>query len=312
MIYIRLILTMIFWGGTFLAAKFVSTHTTPFIAAFIRFVVASLGFILILGKNGIGKITRSHLRSHGIFLFLLGMTGIFSYNFFFFKGLSIIEAGRASVIVAMNPVFINILAVILFGEEFNLVKLAGVLLSVSGAILVITRGEVSALWQDGIGKGEWYILGSMSSWVIYSLLGKKVMKALTPLQTSAYSVFIGTMALAVPAAIDLMNGYSIPVGVMDWLSLVYLGIFGTVLGFLWFYEGIQVIGAGKASIFINLVPINAMFMSAVIFHEEIPLIIVAGTLLVLSGVILTNRSHIIVGLIHQYFRADADIIRRQN
>jgi drug/metabolite transporter (DMT)-like permease len=76
----------------------------------------------------------------------------------------------------------------------------------------------------------------------------------------------------------------------DWLALFYLGFFGTVLGFVWYYEGIQRIGATKAGVFINFVPVSAIVFSFLILGEPLTGSLVAGALLVLSGVYLTNRS----------------------
>jgi drug/metabolite transporter (DMT)-like permease len=75
---------------------------------------------------------------------------------------------------------------------------------------------------------------------------------------------------------------------VNWLSLAYLGIFGTVIGFIWYYEGIRAIGAGRASLFINFVPLGAILMGYLFLGEPVTLSLVAGTLLVVGGVYLTS------------------------
>jgi drug/metabolite transporter (DMT)-like permease len=77
---------------------------------------------------------------------------------------------------------------------------------------------------------------------------------------------------------------------MEWLSLLYLGIFGTVLGFVWYYEGIKAIGPMKASQFINFVPISAIVLAFLILGEPVTPSLLVGTILVCSGVYLTNRA----------------------
>ena len=74
-----------------------------------------------------------------------------------------------------------------------------------------------------------------------------------------------------------------------WASIVYLGVLGTGIGFLWFYQGIQEIGASKAAVFINFVPVSAAIMGALLLGEPIDASILAGGALVLTGVALTNR-----------------------
>ena len=77
--------------------------------------------------------------------------------------------------------------------------------------------------------------------------------------------------------------------VVDWGALFYLAFFGTVLGFVWYYQGIQQIGAMKAGVFINFVPISAIIFSFFILHEPLSLSLLIGAAMVLSGVYLTNR-----------------------
>jgi drug/metabolite transporter (DMT)-like permease len=77
--------------------------------------------------------------------------------------------------------------------------------------------------------------------------------------------------------------------IFEWLNLAYLGIFGTVLGFVWYYEGIQKIGATRAGLFINFVPISAVLLAFLLLKEPLTNSLLAGTLLVSGGVYLTNR-----------------------
>ena len=217
----------------------------------------------------------------------MGMTGIFLYNFFFLKGLKLIEAGRASIIVATNPIFIALMSVVFFRERLNLLKLAGILVSVTGAVTVITRGELVTAIGGGFGWGELYILGCVGSWVAYSLLGKVVMTELSPLAAVTYSSLIGTAGLF-PAAV--MEGLfsSGGIGPAAWVNAAYLGFFGTVLGFVWYYQGIQRIGPVRAGIFINFVPVSAVLLAFVFLDEPITISLLAGAILVSSGVYLTT------------------------
>lgn len=137
-IYLKLFLTAIFWGGTFVAARIVAQHAGPYSASFLRFLTASL-FLLIMITLKEGRIPR--LERHQVLpALLLGMTGVFAYNVFFFLGMKTISAGRASLIVATNPVFISLLSALIFRERLNSVKVKGILLCLAGATVVISRG----------------------------------------------------------------------------------------------------------------------------------------------------------------------------
>jgi drug/metabolite transporter (DMT)-like permease len=288
MMYVKLVLTAVFWGGTFIAGRQVSRNLGPFSLAFLRFAVAS-AFLLGLTRIREGRLTLPG-RGQIIPVILLGMTGVFGYNVFFFKGLRLIEAGRAALIVATCPAFIAVTSAVLLKERFSINKIIGVPLSVLGAIVVISQGRLDQLVTGGVGLGELFILGCVLSWVAYSLIGKVAMQHLSPLASVAYSSLIGAAALFVPAIFydDLASDLH-QASLIDWTSIVYLAVCGTVIGFVWYYEGVKAIGPTRAGLFINFVPISAVILAGVILHEQITWSLAAGAALVLSGVYLTNR-----------------------
>jgi len=285
-VYFQLILTALFWGGTFIAGKSVTRNLGPFSIAFLRFATASMFLILVTWKTE-RKFPPLRKRQF-LFVILLGMTGIFTYNVMFFKGLKIIEASRAALVIATCPVFITIASTLLLKERINISRATGIVISVCGAIVVISKGDISQIFEGNLGRGELYIFCCVLSWVAYSLIGKAVMNDLSPLVSVSYSSVVGAVALAVPAyfegVFDNIGNISLP----DWVSILYLSIFGTVIGFVWYYKGIQRIGPTKAGLFINLVPIFAILLSFLILRETITISLLIGAVLVISGVYITN------------------------
>lgn len=286
-VYIKLLLTAGFWGGTFIAGRVITQNVSPFSAAFLRFAIASV-FLIFLTWKLEGRFPK--IQKHQILpIMLLGMTGIFSYNFFFFKGLKLIEAGRASVIIANNPIFIALLSAWFFKERLTPLKIAGILISVAGAIVVITRGHVLEILQGNVGMGELYIFGCVASWVTYSLIGKAIMKDLSPLLSVTYSVIVGAVALFLPAYLEGMTRNVLHYPGWIWLGLFYLGFFGTMLGFFWYYQGIKRIGPMRAGLFINFVPVSAILLGFLLLGEALTPSLLIGLIFVSSGVYLTNR-----------------------
>jgi drug/metabolite transporter (DMT)-like permease len=284
--YLKLLMMAVFWGGTFVAGRSLAQHVGPFSAAFFRFMTASVFLVFILYRaEGRFPVPR---KNQIIPIILLGLTGALMYNFMFLKGLKLIEAGRASVIIACNPIFIALFSAYLFKERLNSVKIAGIVISVSGAVIAITRGDVIAVLHGSLGRGELYIFGCVASWVLFSLIGKAVMADLSPLRSVTYSAIAGAVSLAVPAFVEGGFGF-VRFSLLDWMNIFYLGFFGTVLGFLWYYQGIQKIGPTRAGLFINFVPINAILLAFVFLEEPITVSLLVGTFLVSSGVYLTNR-----------------------
>ena len=288
MIYLKLLLTAFFWGGTFIAGKAIAGRVDPYSAAFLRFAIASIFLLAIVLRTegrlpGIGP-------GQGVSIFLAGLTGIFAYNIFFFSGLNLINANRASLIIATNPIFISLASALLFKERLTAFKLFGLILSVSGAIVIISGGDLSQLLSTGVGRGELAIFGCVVSWVSYSILGKPLMKAFSPLVAVCYSSLAGTALLLAPALYKGMV-FQIPgYGIQDWGALFYLGFFGTVLGFYWYYQGIQQIGPTKSGVFINFVPVSALILAYFILYEAVTREIIVGAALVVTGVYLTNTS----------------------
>ncbi|MBT8358389.1 MAG: DMT family transporter [Deltaproteobacteria bacterium] len=286
-IYLKLFLTAAFWGGTFIAGKILAENVGPFSASFLRFLTASLCLLLITWKIE-GRFPG--IRNKQIFpLILLGLTGVFSYNLFFFKGLRLIDAGRASIIIANNPIFIALLSMLLFKERITLLKFVGVLISVTGAVIAISRGDLNNIMTGGLGFGEFFIFCCVASWVCYSLIGKAVMTDLSPLVSVTYSAIIGTACLFIPALFEGILSDMKYYMTSEWISIFYLGFFGTVLGFVWYYEGIKKIGPTRAGLFINFVPITAIILAFLILKEPLTLSLFVGALFVCSGVYLTNR-----------------------
>ena len=286
-IYSKLLLTAFFWGGTFIAGRVVTANAGPFSAAFLRFCIASVFLGLFVWRNN-GNLSRLTVKQW-VSVVCLGMTGVFAYNFFFFKGLGLIEAGRAAVIIATTPVVIGLFSALLFNERLTVLNSFGILLSISGAMIVISRGKLNIIWQGGLGSGELFIFGCVCSWTLFSLIGKTVMKNLSPLVAIFYASCVGTMALFFPALIEGLLNQVPRYLVADWWSLFYLGFFGTVIGFVWYYQGIQAIGPTRAGLFINFVPISAVLLSFLILNEALTTSLLTGTLFVCTGTYLTNR-----------------------
>ena len=285
--YLFLTMAALFWGGTFVAGRQLAPLLDPLPAAFLRFLLASL---LLLGwvlheQRKLTAITMRQLFA----VSLLGLTGVFAYNLFFFAGLHTVEAGRASLIIAANPVIIALASSWLFRDHLGLVRGLGIVVSVSGAMVVIGRGDIPALLESGIGTGEWYMLGCVFSWVAYTLIGKRVLHGMSALLAVCYSSVSGTLLLGL--AVFAQGG--IPLQALTnpevWLYIGYLAIFGTVLAFVWFYKGVHALGPARAGQFINLVPVSGVCLGALLLGEPLTRSLLFGGLLVLFGLWLTNR-----------------------
>ena len=134
---IKLVLVMFFWGMAFVSGRSLSQNYSPFCIAFLRFFQASiiLIFFSYYKNNRFFHITFTQFLK----VLILGLTGVFAYNFFFFNGLKLIEAGRASIIIATNPVFTSVAAILFLNEKLSKRKIFGILLGITGAMTVISK-----------------------------------------------------------------------------------------------------------------------------------------------------------------------------
>jgi len=283
-LYALLILTMAAWGGTFVAAKLVAVESGPLTAAFWRFVLALVVLVPLTLKRQGGLRPRGLNKADWLVLALLGSTGVFGYNYFFIKGLALAEAGRASVIVAINPCLTYLGTVLFFKEKFSARGLAGFALALTGAAVAITRGRVWGLFAGEVGAGEILILGCVVCWATYSLLGKIILEKLTPLMSTTWACIFGLIILGPLAWLESGPWAFLSFSPTAWASLAFLGLAGTALGFTLYYKGIVGLGAARAAIFINLVPVFGILSGWLFLGEQLEWSLAAGLVLVLSGI----------------------------
>lgn len=283
--YLKLLATMACWGGTFVAGRMLAGVVPPFHAAFLRFLIAGTLLLFLLYRFE-GRFPRLDRRQLGTVI-LLGLTGVLGYNAAFFTGLQWVSAGRAGLIIALNPVGIALLSSLIGGEPLTRTRLLGVLISVSGAVVVISRGNLSVL-ASGVGIGELMLLGCVVCWSLYSVIGRRAMQGLSSITAVTYSAVAGAIFL-LPLAIRQasparVTGYPVEA----WGSICYLAVFGTVLGFLWYYQSIKEIGAVRAGVFINFVPLFAVLFGMLLLDEALTTSLLQGAALVVTGAWITN------------------------
>ena len=287
-VYVRLALVAVAWGGTFIAGRSLA-GVAPMFSACLRFVLASAALSLFLLLSGKG-FRRVNVRQ-AIVVTLLGFCGIFSYSFFFFSGLQHISASRAALIVALNPAVMTLIAYLFYRERVTALKVLGIVLCFCGVALVVGGGEAQGAAGARGWLGEALIGGCVLSWSAYSVFCKTVVRQLGPLHTVTYSIYAGTVMLV---------GYAAATGVLrmdavwrfsmaEITSLFYLGVIGSAVAYIWYYEGIKQIGVARASVFIALNPLSAVLFGAAMLGEQLTLATLLGAVLIIGGIVVENR-----------------------
>lgn len=287
--YGRLIAVPAIWGGTFVAGKQVVATLSPLMGSFARYVVACVALLTaaFLLERGLPRITRKQVAA----TLVLGALGIFAYNLFFMASLERLPASRAALIIALNPVITITISALFLRERLSPRRWFGVAIALLGVWVVISHGELANIAGAGIGAGELCMFAAVTSWALYTILGRRVLASgLTPLASTNYAALWGTAMLALAAAPHL--GELRPAQ-FDWrmtASLLYLGVFGTAVAFVWYYTSIKRFGPSIASIFNNLVPVFGVAISVLLLGEPLLPSMLIGGLVAIAGVMMVTRA----------------------
>lgn len=290
LVYIKLIFVALFWGGTFIAGRVLAQQMPPMTAASGRFGVAVLLLVLLAWKfeGGLPRLDRKQLATTAA----LGLTGIFLYNLCFLAALSRMPAGRTALFVALNPIVTALASALLFRERLGAFKWLGIMLAFCGTAIVITRDDLVGLLHGnggGIGAGEIFMFCGISSWAAYTLIGRVALKGLSPVAATTYAAMWGLAFLLVGAAFEFPTVPWRSFGWQVWAAIGYLGVFGTVIGFVWYYEGVKAIGPSRTAVFNNLVPVFGIVLAAGLLGEPVLASMLVGGAVTIAGVIMTNR-----------------------
>ena len=289
-VYFKLAAVTMIWGGTFVAGRFLADSLSPLFAASLRFLLASVALLLFLLLARI-PLARPSPRQW-LQLALLGFFGIFFYNLCFFYGLHYINASRASLIVALNPAVIGLASWLLFKERLSRAKVIGIAICIAGASLVIVSRHPQLLaGQADAWFGDLLIFGCVLGWGIYSLFSKDLNQTLGPVQTVTYSILLGTVMLWVASAVrgEVSVAALVNLDPSQWLSLMYLGVLGSALAYIGYYDGLRKIGATRSGVFIALNPLTAVILGALLLGEQLTLTMCLGGGLILAGIFLCNK-----------------------
>ena len=286
--YAKLVAAMAMWGATWIAGRIIAQElSAPLTIASIRFVIAAL-VLAALALVSEGRIpVPDSARAWGV-IWGMGFFGIFLYGLCFFFGLQHIPAGRGALVVALNPVIVVLVAWLLGQERMSTRKAIGSTIALAGCLTVIGNGDPLALLHGTVGLGEWLIVGCVLSWTAYTFIGRRATQLLSPLATTLYASLAGALLLGLAA---LVQGDIDPAAWSwrVWSSMLFLALFGTAIAYTWFTDAVHRLGAGHASVFINLVPVFAVLQAAVLLDEHLGLSVLVGGVLVIAGVWLTTQ-----------------------
>ena len=289
--YLKLAAVTMIWGGTFVAGRYLAADLEPLLAATLRFLLASVALLAFMACARV-RLIRPDVRQC-VRLAVLGFFGIFFYNLCFFYGLHYINASRASLIVALNPAVIGVASWLLFKERLGTARWLGIALCLVGAgTVIVSRNPQLLQAVDNAWRGDLLIFGCVVGWGVYSLCSRELNQRLGPLQTVTWSILLGTGMLMGTTLISgrITLSALAAVHLSQLLGLVYLGVLGSALAYIGWYDGIRRIGATRAGVFIALNPLTAVICGAVLLDEQLTPPMLLGGAVILLGIYLCNKT----------------------
>jgi drug/metabolite transporter (DMT)-like permease len=289
--HLRLMGMALLWGASWPAGRVVAQHMPPLAASGLRFVLAALVLLPWLYWAGGMASLKTWSLQRWLGMGAAAAMGVLGYAALFLSGLQYLPAGKAALVITLNPVLTLLLAVWLFKERINRMIGLGMLVAGLGAVVVISHGNPAELLSSGLGIGELLILGCVACWVSYTLLGRWLLTGVDALSTTAVTSTMGAIMLVVVSlVVEGPQGMvaAVHAGGAAWGALLFLAWGSTALAYAWYFDGVKALGAGAASGYITLVPVIGVMLSAVWLGERIDASMLVGGAMAVAGTAVMN------------------------
>lgn len=274
----------ILWSGNFIVARGLSESVGPLSLAFWRWVVA----ILVLLPFAINPLLaqRAWLKQHFGYLSLVSLLGVTLFNSLIYYAGQTSSAINLSLIAITFPVFILIFSRLFLGEVIGWNKLVGIVLVAAGILLLISKGQWQVLSELSFSQGDIWMLIASIVFAIYSMLIKNKPAGLSVAAFQLASFIVGLLFLLPFYLLELCLLPMQEFTDSTLLSILYIGIFASLLAFILWNKAIAIIGAVNAGMVYYSLPIFSGLLAILILGESISLLHGYSTLLILLGIVL--------------------------
>lgn len=276
------LVTSVLFSGSYIAGKYTTNDLEPLTTTWLRYVVALLLLTLMLAHFGT-RVLHVALR-HVPGLVLLGLSGIVGYHYFFYLSLRYTEVANTAIVNALSPVVTGVLAASFLGERLSKRNYAGILLTVVGVVILLSRGEAERLIHSEYNRGDLFMLLAVVCWAVYALLVRRLIGAYSGFTLTFYATLFGVLLLCLMVPIESPLEQILAISWASLLSLLYMGVFASGLGYYTYNLSIDAIGATRTSgVVYSLVPIFVALLAIAFFGEAISFVMVSSAVLVLLG-----------------------------
>ena len=282
-----MVLTTMFWGGSFIAGKIALPEFPPMTLTFFRFIIATT---IIFPYMWIKSKTKVPERKDIPLLFGLGFLGVSGYFAFQFTALLYTSASNASTINALNPLVSSMLATYLIDEKLTRRRLVLILVGFVGVLLTVTGGDINTLLNMEFNKGDLIMSIAMLSFAIYGVFSKRATQRYEPLLVTSYVFLFGLIQITPLMLMEGVYMNALSFSAKAWGGIFVMAIGSSVLGYQIQQVAIKRLGVSRTSLFINLVPLFAILFSYLILGDQITAVNIVSALIIGTAVFLNTRT----------------------
>jgi drug/metabolite transporter (DMT)-like permease len=268
-------------GSAYVGAKLALKGIGPFSTAFLRVLVACLiSWPILKLTSGIQPIRKEHFG-------YLVAHGLFQTTFYFglqYYGLQFTTANNTALIANTRPIFLAILAVLIFRERFSLLQWLAMLLSFCGVVIILYDPAIAFLPNHVF--GDFMIVLNALSGALGILFGKRLLKEYKPFTILVYQITVGMLGL-LPLAL-LESGGNIAFSQAAWGPIIFLAIFSTVIAQTFFNWGLSRLPVSTSGVYFFIIPVISMILAYFMFGEPITWQLLLGGILIIVGAYIVN------------------------
>lgn len=292
-VHVKLILVAAIWGLGWPAGRVVATELPPIGSAWVRYVMVVIVFLSFLKWSNQWVLPSKTQWKHVAWI---GLFSTFVYQSLFMYGMRYTAAGDASLMITFNPLFTAFLAVLFLGERMSWRLFAGLLLAFAGVAVLFLASPNTDIPEIERWIGNAFIAGSAFAWATSTIIMKRVMTEtpedanapLSPLHLTVWSSVIGLLILTPWAGFEALDATWTMPSAEAWTGIIFLAVFSTVLAYVWFADGIRIIGAGPAAFYVYLVPPFGILGGWLLLNEQLGTSLVIAFGLIVGGVLLAQ------------------------
>jgi drug/metabolite transporter (DMT)-like permease len=289
---LALTLAAFFWAGSFVVGRALRHDIDPVALTFFRWLISLLVFAPFVWRE-IASHAHVVLREWRLIVGL-GATGIALFHPLVYVALQHTSATNALLTFSLSPILILLGASLASRKRPTAREAAGVLLSMAGAAVLITRGDLAVVRSTAFNAGDLWMLAAVAVWAGYSLLLRRRPADLPQMATLVSSI---TVALPMLLPFTLLAGSANPAHLSApvLLGTFYIAIFGSVIGFLFWSYGVTELGPARAGQFVHLMPLFGAALSFVFLGEPLSYPQAIGASFVLFGIVLIEIRRSVIG-----------------